>query len=124
MSPSRKYVYRMPNPWPPDNIERLLEIAVSTAGLAPVIYKLIALWIEDRKARRIKIKHGEYELELQGGISSREIQRGFNELRKLMKQTGKDDLKITLPPGVDPSIPLEIAIKASQEKSSKKGRKK
>lgn len=114
----------LPNPWPPHDIEQLVKITVLTAGLAPVAYKLIALWIEDRKARRIKIKHGEHEIEIQGGVSAKEIERAFSAFRKLIKESDNDCLKITVPPKVDRSIPIEMAREASQLKNKKKGDKK
>lgn len=114
----------MPNPWPPQDIEQLVRIAVLTAGLAPVAYKLIALWIDDRKARRIKIKHGEHEIEIQGGVSAKEIERAFSAFRKLIKEVDRDSLKITVPPKADRSIPIEMANEASQQKDKRKGSRK
>lgn len=111
----------LPNPWPPYDIEKLIELTVLTASIAPVAYKLIAVWIEDRKARYIRIKHSEHEIEIQGGVSDKAIERAFRQLRKLINETGNDDLKIILPTKVDRSIPIEMARKASQEKDKKKG---
>lgn len=116
----RKYRV-LPNPWPPANIERLLEIAVTVAGLAPVAYKLIALWIEDRKAQKIKIKHGQHELEIQGGVSGRKIELAINKFRKLAKLREDDEVKIVLPRGVDRSVPLEMVREAHQREAKKSG---
>jgi hypothetical protein len=115
----------MPNPWPPDNIDRLIEIAVTTAGLSRVVYKLIALWIEDRKARKIKIKHGDFEVHIEGRVSDKEIARACSTLRKVMKKSGNDDLEIILPSGVDRAVPIEMIHKLNQKKDAmKKGSKK
>lgn len=120
MSASTRRYKVIPNPWPPASIERLIEHAITWAGLAPVVYKVIALWIEDRKARKVRIKCGEYELEIQGGMSGKEIERAFSKFRKLMKETGEDDLKIILPSGIDRSVPIEMVREANQGKGSKK----
>lgn len=120
MSPSHKRPRVVPNPWPPDDIERLLTIAVTTSGLAHVVYKLIALWIEDRKARTIKIKQGEYELEIHGGMNGKDIERTFSQFRKMVEKTGDDDLKIILPPDVDRSVPIEMVRDANQKKDNKR----
>lgn len=118
---SKKRRYKiLPNPWPPDSIDRLIEIAIVTGGLAPVAYKLIALWIEDRKARKIRIKQGEHELELQGGVSGRELERMFNQFRRLTGASEKADVEVTVPHGLDHSIPLEMVREVHQEKASRR----
>jgi hypothetical protein len=119
MSTSKRGYKVIPNPWPPDSIERLIEHAITWVGLAPVVYKVIALWIEDRKARKIKIKCGEHELEIQGGMSGKEIERALGKFRKLVGEIDEDDLKIILPSGVDRSVPVEMVREANQRKSNK-----
>lgn len=106
-SHKRNKIRLMPNPFPPDNIESLLEIACSTAGLAGIVYKTIKLWLNYRKAKKIVIKKGEWELEIQSGMSQREIEKSINQFRTLT-QDSDDDFRVKLPAGVDRSIPGDI----------------
>jgi hypothetical protein len=114
----------MPNPWPPDDVVRLIRLAVSTADLASVVYKLLAIWIEDRKARSIKIKQGEVEMEIHGGTSEKELERAFNKFRGLLEKHNSTDgkLDIILPNDVDRTVTQE-QVRASRE-TTKKGSKK
>jgi hypothetical protein len=112
----------MPNPWPPDNIERLMEIAISTPGLAFMVYKLIGLWIKDRGARKIKVVISETgaEIDIEGGASDKAIERACSQARKLLKKAGSDELEIIVPPGIDHSIPIEMARGIHEKKGRKK----
>ncbi len=107
----------MPNPWPPDNIVRLIEIAVSTAGLAPSVYKLIGFWIDDRKARKIKVRVGDTEIELQGGVANwKNIERACITLRKLRGQNSDEGIDVLVPAKIDRSLSIEQARAANEER--------
>jgi hypothetical protein len=110
----------IPNPWPPDSIVRLIEHALTTPGLAFVVYKLIALWIEDRKARSVKVKCGEYEVELTGGVTGAQIRRAFTAIRNAMGGVEREDVKVVLPPRINRSVPVEMVRKANQQKGHKR----
>lgn len=105
---SRKRLPLMPNPFPPDDIYSLVTIGVTMNGLALTVYKFIKLWIDDRKARKIKIRKGEMELEITGGMTDKQIQRAINNFRKVAKITGENKVKVTIPKGCDPSISLDL----------------
>lgn len=114
----------LPNPWPPKDIETLITIACTVSGLASVAFRLIKLWVDDRKAQKIRVEVGDVKIEIQGGDSDKKIKNACTLINKVIKKTGRDDLKIDLPSNVDRSIPIEMAREASQEKASKKGSKK
>lgn len=102
---SYKRLPRLPNPWPPSDIIALVKVACSTAGLAGVAYKLIKLWFDSRNAKRIRIKSGDYELEIQGSMSKTEIERRITQFRALTKGLDEDDIKVILPQSIDKSLP-------------------
>lgn len=102
---SYKRLPRLPNPWPPSDIIALVKIACSTAGLAGVAYKLIKLWFDSRNAKKIRIKSGDYELEIQGSMSKTEIERRITQFRALTKGLDEDEIKVILPPSADKSLP-------------------
>ncbi|MGB7923444.1 MAG: hypothetical protein WCF57_09385 [Pyrinomonadaceae bacterium] len=103
----------MPNPWLPDDVVMLIKFAFSTASAAGAVYKAIKLWTDDRKARRIIIKKGDFQLEIQGGMSQRDIEKGIGQFRKRTKDTADDDeLEVILPKGTEG--------KASPKRASKK----
>lgn len=109
----------LPNPWPPADIETLVTLVGTTAGIATAAYRLVKLWVDDRGARRIKIKKGDAEIEIQGGMGVKEIDRAFGHFRKLTKGK-KGKIIVTLPRGADRSLPSE---RDRPKKASKKGGK-
>jgi hypothetical protein len=112
----------MPNPWPPATIDRLLEIAIYTPGVALTVYKLISLWIKDRGAQKIKvvITENRVEIDIEGGMSATAIERVCTQARKLLKEAGSDDLQIIIPPNIDRSVSIEMARDVHKKESSKK----
>jgi hypothetical protein len=95
---------RAANPWQPSDIMQLLTIAcVYPAGKA--VFELIKVWIDDRKARKIRIKNGDIEIEIQGGITTRDLKKKLDEFRRLTKELSEDDIKIILPSGIDRALP-------------------
>lgn len=89
----RKYSI-LPNPYPPDDILGLLKLAANNASIAAAAYFLIKAWLDARASRRIKIKKGDVEIELQGGISRRTLERAFSSFRRLAKASDEDEIKI------------------------------
>lgn len=114
----RRYI--LPNPWPPDTIDSLILLVATTAGLAPTAYKLVALWVELQKAKVIRIKHGETEVEVRAGVTDKEVERVFSLFRKTVKDVDADNIQIILPSGVDCSLSVEMAKAASEKKGGKK----
>jgi hypothetical protein len=112
---------RLPNPFPAD-IKSLIETAIFVSGLAPLVFKVIALWVADRKARKVRVVIGEHEvrIETEGQPSWKEVERICKQARKLTKGKGANDLRVILPRGVDPSIPVEMVREAGQMKGTPK----
>jgi hypothetical protein len=48
---------------------------VCAAGASKAFIDLLRTWVEERKGRRIKIKRGDIEVEIQGGVSAKDIER-------------------------------------------------
>lgn len=84
----------MPNPYPPDDILGLLKLAGSTAGLAAPVFLLIKAWLDARAKRVIKLRKGDVEIELQGGISKKELERAFSQFRKLTQKLNEEEIKV------------------------------
>lgn len=121
---SYKRLPRLPNPWPPSDIIALVKIACSTAGLAGVAYKLIKLWFDSRNAKKIRIKSGDYELEIQGAMSKTEIERRITQFRALTKGLDEDKIKVILPSSIDKSLPSgQPAVKDETEDNNVKIKK-
>jgi hypothetical protein len=98
----------LPNPFPPDDIYTLIGTVSSVGGLATVAYKLVKLWMDDRKARKITIKKGDIEIEIQGGMGAKEIKNILDTFRKLAKVKNKDEVEITIPKKCDPSLSEDL----------------
>jgi len=97
---------RVPNPWPPLEVTALL-ICACLAPLAKPVLEGIKLWVDRNKGKKIKIKHGDTEIEIQGGMSEREISRTFSKFRQLAKDLREDNIKIITPPGTDLTLPTK-----------------
>ncbi len=112
-SASRK-IRVMPNPWPPDDIIRVITIACSAYGsmkLATLVFETIKLWLDARKARKVRIKKGDVEIEIQAGMSAKEIEKTIDLLIRKTRELEDEKPEIILPPGVDRSIPARPPIK-------------
>lgn len=49
--------------------------AVCAAGGAKMFIEILKVWLEERKGRRVKIKKGDIELEIQGGVSKEQVEQ-------------------------------------------------
>lgn len=72
--------------------------ALSAVGGMKVLLEMAKLWVEDRKQRRIKLRKGDIELELEGSMSQSEIQRKIKLFQELAKDDKGNDIKIIVPP--------------------------
>lgn len=111
---ARSNLPRVPNPWPPLEVTVLL-ICACLAPLAKPVLEAIKLWIDRNKGKKIKIKHGDTEIEIQGGMSEREISRTFSKFRQLTKDLREDNIKIIAPPGTDLTLPTELDDKRKRQ---------
>jgi hypothetical protein len=67
---------------------------LSAAGGMKMLLEMVKLWVEERKERRIKLKRGDIELEIQGSMSKREIQQKLELFQELTKDAKESDIKI------------------------------
>lgn len=104
----------MPNPWPPDDIVRAITVACSAYGgmkLASLVFETIKLWLDARKARKVRIKKGDVEIEIQAGMSAKEIEKTIDLLVRKTRELEDEKPEIILPLGVDRSIPPRPPVK-------------
>jgi biopolymer transport protein ExbD len=74
----------------PHNISDLLKVALPTAGAAKLVIELIRSWVKDREGRKIKIKSGDYELEIEGGVSNKQIEDRLSQFKEHSKDKDID----------------------------------
>lgn len=103
----RKRVPLLPNPSPQD-IFSLVAVVVSMPGLAFSLYRAIKLWIEYQNAKQIRIKKGEFEVEIKGGMSAKEIRATLSLFRKVAKIKEKREVEVSIPKNCDPDLSLEL----------------
>lgn len=106
-------IKRVRNPWTPDDIIILVKF-VCTYGAGRYLYRIIRLWMEDRKARKIEIKIGENELRIEGGISDKSLEKKFEQFRKLIKGVTYDEIKVAIPKGARRTIPARLTNKKAE----------
>ena len=111
---SKKRILLLPNPFPPKDIYELVAIGASMASLAPLLFKLIKLWMEDRKARKIVVKKGDTELEIHGGVSHKQIKSILVEFRRLAKIKDKNEVEVYIPKNCNPELPEDAVTKARE----------
>lgn len=70
---------------------------VSAAGGLKFVLEMVRLWIEARKERRIKIKKGDAELELQGTMSDKDIAAKIEHFERLVRKDSDSEIKILFP---------------------------
>lgn len=57
------------------------------AGGAKVLVDLLKLWVEDRKGRKVTIRHGDDEIELAGGMSDHDLERAVKLFERRFGQS-------------------------------------
>lgn len=80
-----------------DDIFSLLQIICTALGGAKIVIELAKLWVEDRKGRKVIVKKGDVEIEIQGGISYDELQEKIELFKHLSKESQRDEVKIIIP---------------------------
>jgi hypothetical protein len=98
----------MPNPWPPEDIIRAITVACSVYGgmkLASLVFETIKLWLDLRKARKVRIKKGNFEIEIQAGMTAKEIEKTIDLLLRKTRELEDEKPEIILPRDVDRRIP-------------------
>lgn len=109
-------VKRIPNPWPPNDIVALLTLVCGTGGsFTFAVYKIIKSWLEYKAAQSIKIRSGDVEIEIKGGMSANMIEKRVNYFKELVKDLDDEKIKIILPPGVKKDIPPQLTNKTRIE---------
>jgi hypothetical protein len=68
----------------------------SIIGITTVTIKGIKLWIDERASRKIKIKHKDFELEIQGGISEKELRKQLSIAKEIKEELDRDNVKIII----------------------------
>lgn len=78
----------------PENITALVSLVSISLGLATTSIKALKLWIDDRKNRKIKLRHKEYEIEISGGISQKEISEKLRLFKSAINDIRDDEVEI------------------------------
>jgi hypothetical protein len=111
---ANRRVRMMPNPWPPNDIIRAITVACSAYGgmkLASLVFETIKLWLDVRKARKVRIKKGDFEIEIQAGMTAKEIEKTIDLLLRKTRELEEEKPEIILPRDVDRSIPKQPPAK-------------
>lgn len=106
------------NPWTPDDIVTLLKF-VCTFQAAKYMYGLIKLWMEYRKAQKIEIRVGEYELKIEGHVSDKALEKKIERFKELIRGATYDDIEVDSPKGARRNIPAKLASKKAPRPGGK-----
>ena len=76
--------------------------------LASLVFETIKLWLDVRKARKVRIKKGAFEIEIQAGMTAKEIEKTIDLLIRKTQELEDEKPEIILPRDVDGSIPKTV----------------
>ena len=78
----------------PDNIEILTVLIGSAIGITTVTIQGIKLWLDERASRKIKIRHKDFEVEIQGAISEKAMRKTLEMAMEIREALNKDNVQI------------------------------
>jgi len=73
--------------------------------LASLVFETIKLWLDVRKARKVRIKKGDFEIEIQAGMTAKEIEKTIDLLLRKTRELEDEKPEIILPRDIDKRIP-------------------
>ena len=79
-----------------DNITILTALVSSIIGITTVAIKGIKLWVDERASRKIKIRHKDLEVEIQGGIGEEELRERLSIFKEIKGELSSDNVKIII----------------------------
>jgi hypothetical protein len=97
-------IRRVRNPWVPEDVITLVKF-VCTYGATKALVELIKAWLDYRKAKKVQVKAGDYELTIEGAVSDRVLESRINKFKALIQGTANQDIKVIVPKGADPRMP-------------------
>jgi hypothetical protein len=72
----------------------LTTAAIASAAGLKFVLEMVRLWVETRKDRRIKIKRGDVEMELQGTMSDKDIAATIEHFERLARNENDSEVEI------------------------------
>jgi hypothetical protein len=94
----------MKNPWVPPDIVILMKF-VCTYGASKAMVELIKAWLEYRKAQKIEVRVGDFELKIEGPVSDKTIEKRINTFKEIIDGATYDDIDVILPKGANRRMP-------------------
>jgi hypothetical protein len=63
-----------------------LTVAFAAGGIK-LLLELFKTWVEDRKGRKIRIKKGDIEIDLEGGVSKEQVEQALKILEEHFEES-------------------------------------
>lgn len=82
-----------------ENIEVTVKVISASTAIAATSIKAISLWIEERKARKIRVKYKDTELELSGSMSKEKIIEAIEIFSNINKKINEAELLVEIDNG-------------------------
>jgi hypothetical protein len=117
-SSGSKKIRVMRNPWVPDDIIILLKF-LCTYKAGKYLFELVKLWMEHRNAQRIEIKVGDAELNIEGHVSDKALEKKITRFRELIAGATYEDIKVAIPKGAKRTIPAKLADRKAKRGNDK-----
>lgn len=98
---SQKFLHRTSRPRvvidyavDPVSVEAIVAAVSAATGIATVAVKGIQLWIEERKSRSIKVRRGDYEIEIHGAVSEEQLRRQLELFAEYESSEGPLEIEV------------------------------
>jgi hypothetical protein len=104
----------------PLDIFSMIGMALSAVGGAKFIFDGIKLWMDRKKGRKLKLAKGDFQLEIEGDVSTAEIERGFEQFKRLRQEVEGDEQVLVVESS---SKTPEPTAKQTPKKKTKRGKK-
>ncbi|HET9211792.1 MAG TPA: hypothetical protein VFR03_15395 [Thermoanaerobaculia bacterium] len=80
----------------PDNVAMVVSLITAAAGITTAAVKGIQLWVEERKARKIRIRYKELEIEISGVMTEEDILQRLRVFEVMQQRLTESEVEITL----------------------------
>jgi hypothetical protein len=78
----------------PENIAIIVSLTSAAIGITTATIKGLALWIDERKCRKIQIRYQDLEVEISGSLSDFEIERRLNAFCRIRERICDSDVQL------------------------------
>jgi hypothetical protein len=89
-------------------------MALSAIGGAKVVFDSIKLWVNRKNGRKLKLVKGDFQVEIEGDMSTAEIEHRFEQFKRLRMELEGDEQILIME-----SSPKELGLDPKKARRTK-----